>query len=290
MRALSRRNDDPERASRPFDAERDGFVMGEAGGIVVLEELEHARQARRQGLRRADRLRALVGCPAHHRARPDRPPPGAGDDHGDGRRGHRRATRSTTSTRTAPRRPIGDASETRVIKIALGEEKARRTPVSSTKGATGHCLGASGRDRGHHLDARRPAGRRPADDQLRSARSRVRPRLHPERGARVEDGRRALEQLRLRRPQRLPRDQEVHRLVASAGRRSTSTGRSSTGTAGSGASSTRLWPDADAAELLHRYHEIEPRVELEGSLALPGGAAAVARPAGRERGARASRR
>ena len=59
MRALARRNDEPEKASRPFDADRSGFVMGEAGGVVVLEELEHAR-ARGEDLRGAARLRALV--------------------------------------------------------------------------------------------------------------------------------------------------------------------------------------------------------------------------------------
>jgi 3-oxoacyl-[acyl-carrier-protein] synthase II len=143
MRALSQRNDDPATASRPWDAGRDGFVMGEGAAVLVLEELEHARR------RGATILAELAGyglsSDARHITEPD--PTGASpgravqmalDDAGRAASDVQYVNAHGTST------PVGDIMETQLLKHVFGEDGARRLAVSSTKSMTGHMLGAAG--------------------------------------------------------------------------------------------------------------------------------------------------
>ncbi len=142
MKALSTRNDEPHKASRPFDAQRDGFVVGEGSGILILEELEHARR------RDARILAEVVGYgmsgDAFHMTAP--PEDGSGayrvmanalEDAGIDASEIDYINAHGTST------PPNDRIETIAIKRLLGE-KAHRVPVSSTKSMTGHLLGAAG--------------------------------------------------------------------------------------------------------------------------------------------------
>ncbi|MEJ6024075.1 beta-ketoacyl-ACP synthase II [Ramlibacter sp. PS4R-6] len=140
-RALSTRNDDPKTASRPWDKDRDGFVLGEGGGVMVLEELEHAKA------RGAKIYAELVGFgmsgDAYHMTAPDVDGP---------RRSMVNAMRNAgvnpdqvhylnahgTST------PLGDINETNAIKAAFGADAAKKLVVNSTKSMTGHLLGGAG--------------------------------------------------------------------------------------------------------------------------------------------------
>jgi len=143
LRALSTRNDEPERASRPFDADRDGFVIAEGSGIAVLESLEHARS------RGAKILCEVLGYglsdDAFHITKPSL----------DGEGGARTMALAMQDARVGPEdvdyinahgtsTKLNDATETKSIKTALGEKLARRVPISSTKSHMGHALGAAG--------------------------------------------------------------------------------------------------------------------------------------------------
>lgn len=140
MQALSVRNDDPATASRPFDKDRDGFVLGEGAGVMVLEEYEHAR---RRGARIYCEVAGMgMSADAYHMTAPDVDGPrramlnalqraGVNADEIDYLNAH------GTST------PLGDVNETNAIKLALGDA-ARKVVVNSTKSMTGHLLGGAG--------------------------------------------------------------------------------------------------------------------------------------------------
>jgi len=140
MRALSTRNDDPETASRPWDRDRDGFVLGEGAGALVLEEYEHARK---RGARIYGEFAGYgMSSDAHHITSPDRDGPrrgvinalrngGVNPDEVDYVNAH------GTST------PLGDKNESEALKLAFGDH-ARKLVVNSTKSMTGHLLGAAG--------------------------------------------------------------------------------------------------------------------------------------------------
>ncbi len=142
MKALSERNDDPQTASRPYDKDRDGFVIGEGAGLIVLEELEHAKA------RGANIYCELIGCgataDAHHITAP----------HPEGLGAKNVMTAALTDARMKPEdidyinthgtsTPLGDVAEVKAIVDVFGEH-AYKLNISSTKSMTGHCLGAAG--------------------------------------------------------------------------------------------------------------------------------------------------
>jgi 3-oxoacyl-[acyl-carrier-protein] synthase II len=142
MRALSERNEDPARASRPFDADRDGFVLSEGAGLLVFEELEHAK---RRGARiYGEVLGYGVSADGSHITQPD--------EHGTGaaramqnalRDAHLNAAAIDYINAHGTSTPLGDLAETAAIRTVFGEH-APRISVSSTKSQLGHLLGASG--------------------------------------------------------------------------------------------------------------------------------------------------
>lgn len=141
-RAISTRNDEPERASRPFDKERDGFIMGEGAGVIVIEELEHAR---RRGARiYAEFLGMGLSGDGTHIVEPD--PSGKGASLsmiGALRNAEVNPDEVTYINAHGTSTPLGDKSETAAVKLAFGDA-ASKVAISSTKSMLGHLLGASG--------------------------------------------------------------------------------------------------------------------------------------------------
>ena len=140
--ALSKRNDEPEKASRPFDRDRDGFVFGEGAAVLVLETLEHAQK---RGARvYAELVGASLTADAYHVSAPEP----------SGTSAARAMTKAMQDAELGPEEieyicahgtgtPLNDATETRAIKLAFGE-RAYRLPISSPKSMIGHLLGAAG--------------------------------------------------------------------------------------------------------------------------------------------------
>ena len=207
MRALSTRNDDPQHASRPFDKDRDGFVMGEGSGICILETLDSARRRGARDLRRARRLRPDLATPITSPASPRRRTARSASMTMALQEGGHRAAAGRLHQRArhldADQRSDRDARRQDAVRRArlqagdVVDQVDDRPPARRRR-----------RPRGRHHRARDQAPDRAADDQPRQPRSGLRPRLRAAQGAPDEDPLRAVELVRLRRHQRHAADEE----------------------------------------------------------------------------------
>ena len=215
MTALSKRNDEPESASRPFDLTRDGFVLGEGAGVTVVESLEHARE--RGATPIAEILGGALTADAFHISAPE--PTGRGQA--------RAMTNAMRNSGIAPDEvdyivahgtatPLNDVTETRAIKTAYGEH-AYKVAISSPKSMIGHLVGAAGIASALAGARRDPRSGHPADRQPAHARPRMRPRLRAAHGPQGEgrDGRHR--RVRVRRPERRHDLPPRRRLTGSSG-------------------------------------------------------------------------
>ena len=186
MRAMSQHNDDPAHASRPFDRDRDGFVIGEGAGILILEELEFAKR------RGAPILAEIVGYGMSGDAFHFTAPPE------DGEGAFRVMRNALKDAKILPEQidyinahgtstPLGDRAETFAMKHAFGDH-ARKLAVSSTKSMTGHLLGGAGGPRSRYRGMRAPVSGGAAYHELRKPRPRLRSRLRSQPGPLHEDG------------------------------------------------------------------------------------------------------